>query len=370
MRKFIEWYYKKASIRKKLIYSYILLVLVPLVVLGVYSYRISVKNLMQHTTDTMKNNVSVIAASLNDSIQRENDNIKYLSYNSKFREKLERNYNITELAKELNNSVEPTLWYFITSDDNLKGIQVYSPYVENAVGSFLQPIAKEKTENWYSDHQDDFKTEWEVQNGKIYASRIILDADTSSQPIGYIQMELFADTLISPVFQSELLNNGIVLLDTDGNVISKREITDFELDKKIMDTLSDVEADSFVEETDYMLAASGELLNGWRLYYYIDKTEISGQMKQILGTTALVVGVCLVVIFFLIGFISKALASRILKLKGYAEEVSNGNFEVQMEIDATDEIGVVAMSFQKMCTRIMQMMDEMYRLGQEKRQKS
>lgn len=368
MKKLIEWYYKNASIRKKLVYSYVLLVLIPLLVLGIYSYRISTRNLIQNTEDTMKSNISIIAESLNDSIQRENDNIKYLSYNSNFREKLEsKKDNVIELVKELNNSVEPTFWYFITSDENLKGIQIYSPYVENAIGSFLQPLEKQKLSGWYAEHQDDFKTEWEVVDGQIFASRVILDADTSSQPIGYMQIEIFPEELTEPIYQSELLKNGVVLLDTEGNVIGKRGIDNLSLDSKIMTAVPSVEEDSFVEKSDYMLVSSKKLVNGWKLYYYIDKAEISGQMGQLLATTGLVMGICLIIVVLLIEVISRILSSRVLQLKGYAEEVSNGNFEINMVADATDEIGIVEKSFLEMCNRITQMMDEMYHLGQEKK---
>ena len=41
-----------------------------------------------------------------------------------------------------------------------------------------------------------------------------------------------------------------------------------------------------------MLAVSEELSNGWKIYYYIDKEEISGQMITILATTCFVMGIC------------------------------------------------------------------------------
>lgn len=36
----------------------------------------------------------------------------------------------------MNDSVEPTFWYFIASDDKIKGIEIYSPYVKQSLGSF------------------------------------------------------------------------------------------------------------------------------------------------------------------------------------------------------------------------------------------
>jgi len=368
MRKVLKWYYGNASIRSKLIYSYALLVSIPLLVLGIYSYRISTQNLLRQTENTIKSNVSIMASGLNNSIQRENDNIKYLSYNTVFREKLQSaKKNMSDLVKELNNSVEPTFWYFITSDENLKSIKIFSPQVENAVGSFLLPLSEEEESGWYEKHRDNFKTEWGYRNEQIFASRIILDANRSSEPIGYIRVELFSDDFLSPVFQSRFLDNGAALLDENNNIIGKRSLANEELDEKIIKTIREKGEITFDETPEYMIAASGELVNGWRLYYYIDKKEISAQMNAIYISTGLIVGICLIIVFLLISIVSKILSSRILRLKYYAEEVSRGNYSMELTTECTDEIGIVTNSFHEMCTKINQMMEDMYRLGLKKR---
>ena len=54
MKKIWDWYYGKASIRKKLIISYLILVILPILVLGMYSYYVSKKNLIRQTKHTME----------------------------------------------------------------------------------------------------------------------------------------------------------------------------------------------------------------------------------------------------------------------------------------------------------------------------
>ena len=102
-------------------------------------------------------------------------------------------------------------------------------------------------------------------------------------------------------------------------------------------------------------------------YYYIDKSEISEQIREIMATTVLVMGLCLAVALIMMSVISKILSTRILQLKHGAEEISRGNFELKIEQGYSDEIGVVAESFREMCMKINQMMQDMYQLGLEKR---
>ena len=66
------------------------MVILPILVLGMYSYYVSKKNLIRQTKHTMESNVDAISYSLQNDIQRETDNIKYLSYNAKLRGSLEK----------------------------------------------------------------------------------------------------------------------------------------------------------------------------------------------------------------------------------------------------------------------------------------
>ncbi len=368
MRRIWNWYYGTATIRTKLVISYLVLVLLPILILGLYSYHISKKSLLEQTRSTMEGNLSSIADSMERNIQRENDNIKYLSYNLKFREKLEAGIkDASALAQELNNSVEPTFWYFITSDDNIKSIESYSPYVKHAIGSFLKPIDGSEEAKIYEENKKTFKTLWNYKDGHIYATRTLLDAHTSSKAIGVMRLEVFEDNFISPIFQTEYLNNGVILADADGRIYNGRSVLDTYIEDEIQKLVKEGRTSGFVETGQYMLQVSEELVNGWKIYYYVDKQEISDKLDRILAGTVFLMLVCLGIIMVLISVISRILTSRILRLKECAEEVSKGNFDIIISGNSTDEIGIVANSFRDMCSKINEMMEEMYHLGLEKR---
>lgn len=368
MRKIIDWYYGKATIRKKLVISYLVLVLLPVLVLGTYSYHLAKKNLLTQTRDTVQNSVSAITYNLKTNIEREDDNLKYLSYNKTFREKLETGrQNVTALVKEMNQSVEPVFWYFITSDRNMKGIEIYSPHIDRAIGSFLEPESECLDEEWYAYHQKKFHSLWTVEEDKIYATRTLLDAATSSSPIGIMKLEVYPDRFTEPLFQAQFLKNGVLLLDSDQKMIGGKALANEKLDSEIRAKILETADAGTYETKDYILTAGEPFENGWRLFYYVDKQEIAGDINKIFMSTLFVSGVCLLVITILISIISKILSSRILKLKQCAEKVGQGEFDVAVESGYTDEIGIVANSFGVMSRKINEMISEVYRLGMEKR---
>ena len=367
MKRLLKWYYGSASIRKKLVISYLLLITVPILVLGVYSYSVSKRNMERQTEETIRNNVRLMASDLETSLKRENDNIKYLSYNAKFRQVLKNSRgNQVEVAQVLNEVVEPIFWYFITSDYNMKGIEIYTPYVSQEVGSFLKPVGSSSEESWYQYHQKNFGTLWTYEDGSMFATRTLLDAQTASEPIGVLKLSIHPASVLEPISSNTFLNNGILLADTEGRPIYSRQTGTEQADQSV---LTGAEAGTLYDgdQGDYILMSEEITTSGWRLYYYVTKSEITGRLYEILKSTLLIVGLCLAVSLFLIGILSKVLSRRILELKESAEKVAEGNFNLELNHNDSDEIGIVAKSLQTMCDRLNEMINRVYKAELEKK---
>ena len=367
MKRLLNWYYGSASIRKKLVISYLLLITVPILVLGVYSFSVSKRTMERQTEETIRNNVRLMASDLETSLKRENDNIKYLSYNAKFRQVLKNSRgNQVEVAQVLNEVVEPIFWYFITSDNNMKGIEIYTPYVSQEVGSFLKPVGDSSEESWYQYHQKNFGTLWTFENGSMFATRTVLDAQTASEPIGVLKLTVHPASVLEPISNNTFLNNGILLTDTEGKTIYSRQTGAEPADQAV---LAGAEAGNLADgdQGEYIVMSEAISTSGWRLYYYVTKSEITGQLYEILKSTLLIVGLCLAVSLFLIGILSRVLSRRILELKESAEKVAEGNFNLELNHNDTDEIGIVSKSLQTMCDRLNEMINRVYKAELEKK---
>ena len=367
MKRLLNWYYGSASIRKKLVISYLLLITVPILVLGVYSFSVSKRNMERQTEETIRTNVRLMASDLETSLKRENDNIKYLSYNAKFRQVLKNSRgNQVEVAQVLNEVVEPIFWYFITSDNNMKGIEIYTPYVSQEVGSFLKPVGDSSEESWYQYHQKNFGTLWTFENGSMFATRTVLDAQTASEPIGVLKLTVHPASVLEPISNNTFLNNGILLTDTEGKTIYSRQTGAEPADQAV---LAGAEAGNLADgdQGEYIVMSEAISTSGWRLYYYVTKSEITGQLYEILKSTLLIVGLCLAVSLFLIGILSRVLSRRILELKESAEKVAEGNFNLELNHNDTDEIGIVSKSLQTMCDRLNEMINRVYKAELEKK---
>lgn len=345
------WFVKKASIRKKLVISYMILVLIPILILGSYSFWLANNNLMNQTEKTMENNLERMVSEMNSMFGRENDFTKYLAYNLEFRETLETNaFDNSAIAQSLNKTVEPVFWYFIASDKNIKSICIVTPYTNDDIGSFLKVAKNYETESWYQEHQTYFNTKWTVEDGRLYATRTILDTATTSKMIGILRTEFYMSRMLEPFDTMDYLENGILVKDKDGQTVYEKGIPNAELD-----------SEAYILKSAYIDSVE------WDVYYYIDKNIIFEQTYSILLSTILIVLLCCILILIFVGFISVAISSRILNLKKLAEKIAEGDLENPVFTEDTDEIGIVTNSIGKMTVKLNESINLVYKVELEKK---
>lgn len=362
MNRIMSWFNGKASIRKKLIISFGIMVSVPVLVLGFYIFYKTKSNLESQTESVMENNLSRLMSEMSTRIDREEDNSKYLAYNLEFRKALKEAAGDTiGLASTMNRYVEPVFWYFITSDQDLKGINIYTPLVEKDMGSFLKTEETVEEEAWYQEHQKNFGTTWEYEDERIYATRSILDPETTSTVIAVMRLEFFPGSFLEPLSSMDYLDNGVVLLDDNEKLVYGRlpgkESEWQELRKDFVDGKS---------ESGRYLLKTHTMENDWKLYYFVSRSSVSGQLHEIWAAAFLVMAACILVIIFLITIFSRHLSWRILQLRDRAEEVASGNFDSPQYTTDTDEIGVVTNSFAEMTRRLNEMVHQVYIMKIEK----
>lgn len=368
MMRFVRWYYGSANLRKKLIISYGLLALLPVLLLGSYSYHFFGKSFLEQAKLSMEDAASSMKIGLENSVRRENDNLRYLTYNVEFRRNLENlKKNLNAFTKTLSSDVEPVFWYFITSDENLKWIKIYSPYLHRSIGEFCHTPSDVQEEDWYKESKTNFKTIWRISDQKVFASRTILDGDSSSKAIGVIELELNLEKMTEAIRHIDGNEGGTLLLDEKGKIIFKTTYSDQALSEEVEEYILKVRPQQFVETDHFLVSAGEEISNGWRLYYFRSRSTIDLQLKDLQRTTLLLMLVSFGFLMILATLVSTVLSERILRLKEAAEEISRGNFKVRMDLRYDDEIGIVNKSFDRMQKKMNDMMEETYKLGMEKR---
>ena len=347
--------------RKKLFISFMLLILIPTALLGTYSYYVSKLNMLRQTQLAMESNAQSIAYGLDNSIGREDDNMRYLVYNMTLNGVLESMSDDRKASEAmLHENLDPNLEYYMTADDNIFNLSVSTEAVDGALGDFVREPETIQEKLWYDETGSDFQTLWKIdEDHHIQLVRAVLDRETQSKRTGMLIMTLDRENFFSLVDRSIYQGNGLFILDADGEVVRSKPLADMGLDAQV---LKDIKAgyiqEGYQNNGSYMLVATAPISNGWTVYYYIGKNVISQTTGRMLGSTMLLIGATLLVAMFLVYFFSDSLSVRIRGLQQMAEKVRDGDYDIPYSEDETDEIGSVGRSLHDMAGQIQELIQE------------
>ncbi|WP_024866017.1 ATP-binding protein [Butyrivibrio sp. FCS014] len=359
------------SIKARLITTFAILIIVPIIILGSYSYIVARGNLIQQTKIAMMGNSEVIAYGIENNVKRENDVVKFFSYEDALRRTLERvkvdPYSLTE---ELNNNIEPLIWYYLSSDTNIESITFYSDLLEVPhMGDFLMIPVTEKEKAWYEFTGQEYGITWMVDEaGDVYAIKALLDAGTSSKRIGMITLKVKSSAFFSIANQTSYLNNGLIIVNENGEIVTQRHIKDTGIEEEILERIKSGEGSDFEEHGDYFISRSGHIANGWLLYYYIDRSEITADVFRILLSVLVIAGVLFLLALVIGTFYAEKLSKRIARINEMANEIKNGYFGVEDLDNSSDEIGELSTSMKEMADTLNDMVLEIDRMNKEQLQ--
>lgn len=356
------------SIRKTLIRVFSALIIVPIILLGSYSYIVARNNLIEQTRIAMIGNVDVISYGIENGVKKENDVVKFFSYEDEFRKALERAHiDPYTLTDELNDEIEPLIWYYLSSDTNIESITIYSDLIDGEhMGDFLLKPVTDKEKKWYEETEKEYGAYWDVDDeGGVYLIKALLDSATSSKRIGMIALKVKESEFFSIVNNSGYLNNGILIMDSRGKTISHRKIDNSALEERILEAIREGKVEGFHATGDYFVAESEDTTNGWTLYYYVDRNEITADVYSIL-LSVIVIALVLFLAAFVFGQrFANRFGKRIARINDMAHEIEKGNFDVKNPDNHTDELGQLADSMESMAMTLNNMVQEIDKMNKE-----
>jgi signal transduction histidine kinase/CheY-like chemotaxis protein len=371
MKKFFQLLNLK-TLKSELRIVFAVLIVFPILILGVYAYMVSRNNLITQTKTAMRGNADVIASGIDNNVKKENDVVKFFSYEMDFRKALEHaDRNPYALTEQLNEVIEPLIWYYKSSDINLTDLHIYSTLLpEDHIGDFASVPTSEKELEWYEKCSTEYSTMWMVdEEGGVYLIKTLLDAATSSKQIGMMTLKVNNDQFFSMVNQSSYLTNGIYILGNTGKIMYHKKTEDAELDdaiyKDIMQGVVDDIPGNFVASDAYFLMASDKMSNGWRVYYYVSRGTIITDVFKILSTVIFLALIIFVASFGIASIFASRISGRIENLNNMANEVKAGNFDIRSNESFDDEISKLGHSMTDMARRLGEMVDEINRRNEE-----
>lgn len=334
------------SIRQKLLLSYILLIVIPIVILGWYSYYQSKLLLQEQVLQGIRETIQTISDNMDYKADQYNRIMDSIVYNTGILKIFNNDYtDVSNLSNDLRSYLDPT---FSTIKGLNKEIIQLTVYTQNKLpeyGDFIQNSSRVAETSWYQSASTNVNTEWYWEDGNLIVARKIPDIfqlrDSST-----VSMNLTYSKMFKGLQGEEMNNFGIVVTDKNSKVVYSNSAY-----LKLRPHLGALGNSAKIGKHYFIIEEHIEHTN-WSLSYYIPLNEVSINATSIIKATVFIVLVCFAILLLMIWMFSNRLTRPIKRLISKMELIENGNLDVVVSSNSSDEFGMLTNRFGQMLQKI------------------
>ena len=348
------------KLRNKLIFNYFCFGLIPLLLIGSV-VLIEVQGIL-YRQEAVRNEdyLKQAISSLDGQIKVYNNLSDYISFSSTVERICNDSYN-SNYEKYLDysdgfNSLVGSMKYFH------KEIQRITLYVDSNEAEFensIMPVSKIKNKSWFSEIKNDRVPHWIFlpNQKKVFSARRIPSLE-QEEKVNIIYIEVDYHKLFEQFQNMTNTDYGIYMLDQNGRILYDTQ--QFSKEKEWQQISLEQVIQEEKKQEDYIVTKTNATENNWIAYLYRPSQSIQMEIKGIMKDVIIGVLLCIFLSFLCIRIITNRTIKGIEQLKSNMESVEQGTLEMRVYSDAQDEIGELIRGFNKMLTRIKQLIEEVY----------
>lgn len=352
------------SIRKKLMTIISLLILIPLLVLGFFSYNKAASVLQENIiADHQALNTQMANGFINE-FSGYTNGIKAIAENPKTKTLMENPQNeaeVTELFKHYVNNFSSAGKIFIGTQD--KKMRSY-PYTKYAAD--YDPTGR----SWYLMAQNSETPIWtdiytSASTGKLNISAACPVINSQNKQFGVVAIDFDLSILSEKVSKIKVGKEGYVCItDASGNVIAHPDTSLLGKPIGVKELMTVIENKERSGNFSYHYKdKDGKVADKYATFTYMPETrwyivtaspykEITDSTAPILFTTMTCAVFSLIIALVIAFLFSNSLTKPIQKLVSDMSKVAAGDMTIQSNIQTKDEIGVLSKNFDKMISDV------------------
>ncbi|XID93036.1 sensor histidine kinase [Paenibacillaceae bacterium WGS1546] len=347
--------------RYKLLLSYLVVVLVPMIVFGQYAYDRSVYYLKEQANARLVESVNKMSQTMVDKSKQANVILDYIAYSTMIQQIISNNYaDLIRLQEDYRGKLEPTFTNVLSLNPDVTALTIYTASALPEFGKLLLSRDRVANERWYREAAA--LTGWFHEGGKLIAVRKVIEL-TGNRELGVLYMALDYDAFFRDAFRSSLAQYGVALYDREGRPLYRSDILPENKPALPDDLLLSAEREGTVrfDDTEYWLLRSVIPETDWTLAFYSPTKQTTIQANEIIKAMVTLIVVSLLVVFVIIWLFSSTFVRRIRLLNNKMKRVGNGNLDVEITSTSKDEIGDLTNAFGMMVRKINELIDEVYK---------
>lgn len=341
--------FKNMKFRNKLLTSYLIIIIIPITILGTYSYMQSKNYLLDEAKQGLTESVSQITQNLNYKFSTYSTILYFLDFNNQINQTINVDYsNYYEQYIFLSTTFNPLVETVLNASSDISQISIYSnnKYLSTSAtpSSPIKPLGEISNQPWFNQVIQDNKIHWIINDSQIsgFVRFYKLNNDV---PLNLLRVEMDYNKVFN-VEINKVKNYGIFISDSNNNILfSKNTFSDKKLvgvEKKII-SLKNGEFN--VNGVKCILIRDNIVAVGWNLYYYSPVSSVTIDVNDIAFATMIIVLSCFGILILMTFVFSNTFVKRINKLNQQIKIVEDGNLKIEVYSNSRDEIGGLSNSF-------------------------
>ena len=347
--------------RHKLIISYIVIIIIPISVLGLYSFSQAKRFLLTEARRQLTEYVHQAALDLDYKMRLYNKTISHITFNSQipriiYYDRLDYFY----LYINYRDVLDPLFTTILSLNEDFNRIMIYTanPNIPKRAETFA-PLSDIENSPTFIEAVAERGVNWTTMDGTLVGFFRFVPPHRTS-PVNY----LFVEMKHQNVFASPLTNTSpyaIYVTDENRNIVySQNMLGDAYFDDLGADIAEIRNAEIEVNGNSLLLIRGVIPETGWKLHYVTPESLFLVSSYRILETTVLIILLCVVGLLLLSLLFSRTIVKRLESLNRGMTDVVDGNRHIEIGSNSKDEIGELTNRFGDMLFSINKLIDEVY----------
>lgn len=348
------------AFRKKLAISYLLAMFVPIMVMGIFSFHISKKNLYRQAIQGFETYDEQLVKEVDNYFERYELNLNQIAVDYRIQSvMLTRASSDYALLTLVNGYFEPLIYNMSTLDNYVNQVLLYTN-CGRYPSTLIKDVSLITEQPWYQNLGDEKTVKWHISNGAIYGARNIFELNSRGQKLGTICMEVDYQQLFHSFLYEQDYTQGILLKNPDGECTFIRK-ADGTANETVIDHLDTADHNEItVNGRKYLLIDYPLSATGYRIYFYMACDDLVIDTTNIFYTLVPVLLCCLLSTIIIMQLFSRSFTRPIEQLNTQMQEVSDGNFMIEAHSKYNDEIGQLTNRFASMIQKIRELITQVY----------
>ena len=364
------------KLRTRLIASFAAIAVVPVICVGLLSYRLGSQDLETITAEYTTTNINIVCSEIDNIFNEAQNACETVADNINIQEYIRKNFNdISErYSYDLKASMELLSMY--SSNKDIYGIYVLGEnggqYKSNYASfrnidfqrqEWYQRLLFSNETAWFSPHKGSYAVKTFEKNFLSMGRSIVDKSDGQNK--GIVLVELEEDLIHGLIDQYEINGNGFFVLDGEKGVVFQSSFYDGQMTDGLIAVSDKISADQEphswkINGENYIIIRKKLNNEQWDIYALINTRQMNQGKNRILFLTVLVLIITVVLMMGVIIWNSDNITRPISRLSDGMDHIKRGELNIRVGAGRNDEIGQLITNFNAMAGTISDLTDKIY----------